>query len=70
MLAVNSRPARPLRSTAATPSGAASAHTTVMSVAPRLTSSWQQWMSDPPVASIGSSSSTERPASSSGSEDM
>ena len=50
------------------PSGAQSAHTTMIgSGAPRSRSSSHVWTSDPPVASIGSTTITGRPASDSGS---
>ena len=52
------------------PSGAASTQQTMTSVQPRSTSSWQQCSSEPPVASIGSSTSTGRPARSPGSDSM
>ena len=58
----------PLRSIRSIPSGAASTHTTrIGSGAPRSTSSRQVNSSDPPVASIGSSTKTGRSASVSGS---
>ena len=50
------------------PSGAASTQTTmIVPVAPRSSSSWQVWASEPPVASIGSSTMHCRPARDSGS---
>ena len=50
------------------PSGAASTQTTmIVPVAPRSSSSWQVCASDPPVASIGSSTMHCRPARFSGS---
>jgi hypothetical protein len=41
-----------------------------MSVAPRSVSSVQQFTSEPPVASIGSSTNTARPTREAGSEAM
>ncbi len=52
------------------PSGAATAHTAVTSSAPRSASSSIVWTIEPPVASIGSSTNTGRPASDSGSDTM
>ena len=50
------------------PSGAANTQTTmIVPVTPRSSSSWQVWPSEPPVASIGSSTMHCRPASDSGS---
>ena len=54
-VAVKTRSGRPLSSSRWMPSGAASAHSTVIDVAPRAVSSPQQCTSEPPVASIGSS---------------
>ena len=68
--AVTRRSGSPVRSSRAMPSGAASTHSTVMSGHPRPASSLQQCSSDPPVASIGSSTSTGRPARSGGSDSM
>ena len=52
------------------PSGAASTHTQVRGPAPRSARMRQLCSSEPPVASIGSSTSTGRPSSSSGTEFM
>ena len=62
------RSGSPLSSSRRSPSGAATAHTTVMSSAPRSVSRRQQCTSEPPVASIGSSTSTGRPVSDAGSD--
>ena len=68
MAAVTRRSGRPDRSRRAMPSGAARTHRTVMSVAPRSASSRQQCSREPPVASIGSSTSTGSPVRSTGSD--
>src|SRR3954447_22268933 len=68
--AVNTRSGSPLPSSRRRPSGAASAHSTVIEVAPRPVSSPQQATSDPPVASIGSSTNTSRSTRDAGSEAM
>ena len=52
------------------PSGAASTHTAMIGPAPRAASSRHACSSEPPVASIGSSTSTGRPASSAGTLSM
>ena len=58
MAAVTSRAAGATRSSAATPSGAQTTHTTVMSIAPRPCNSPIVCVIEPPVASIGSSTMT------------
>jgi hypothetical protein len=66
--AVTSRIGSPADSSRAMPSGAASTQITVMSVQPRSASRRQQCSSEPPVASIGSSTSTGSPLRSVGSD--
>ena len=68
MVAVTSVAASPDARTVSIPSGAQSTHTTVTPVAPRSASVSSVVTSDPPVASIGSNTTTCRPDRSAGSE--
>ncbi len=68
MLAVTTRSGRPLLLRCSTPSGAAKAQTAVMSVAPRSASNRMVCSIEPPVASMGSRTSTARPSRLSGSD--
>ena len=68
--AVTTRSTSPDCSMWAMPSGAASTHTPVSGPAPRSWRIWQAWASEPPVASIGSSTRTGRPWRSAGTEFM
>ena len=67
---MTTRTGRPLSRSRATPSGAASTQIAVTSLAPRSTSRPIVCCIEPPVASIGSSTKTGRPASESGSDSM
>ena len=69
-LAVTTRTGRPLSARRVMPSGAARTQIAVTSVVPRSVRSPMVCAIDPPVASMGSSTNTGRPASDSGSDSM
>ena len=70
MLAVTTRTGSPLPRRCSMPSGAASTQIAVTSVGAALGEQPDGVAIDPPVASIGSSTNTGRPASDSGSDSM